>query len=189
MARRVARSTRQQAEAERAAEHRQTRQAHASELAEDYVEAIADLIDVRGEARVVDIARLLGVSHVSVVRAVARLRGDRLVTAEPYRAVFLTQAGRELAEHSKRRHRAVVQFLEAIGVSARQSRLDAEGIEHHVSEETLRAMEDFLRRRGDGRPEGVKPEGAKPEGVKPEGAKPEGVKPEGVKPVRSRSPR
>lgn len=152
MARRPSRTTRQQVEAERAAEHRQTRQAHASELAEDYVEAIADLIDVRGEARVVDIARVLGVSHVSVVRAVSRLRDERLVTAEPYRSVFLTEAGRELAEYAKRRHRAVVLFLESIGVSARQARLDAEGIEHHVSEETLRAMEGFLRVGAEGRP-------------------------------------
>lgn len=140
------RRKRRTTEHERADEHRQTRAAHASELAEDYVEAIADLIDTRGEARVVDIARELGVSHVSVVRAVARLRELGLVRAEPYRAVFLTEEGRGLAEASRRRHEAVVRFLRAIGVSARQARLDAEGLEHHVSDETLAAFERFTRR-------------------------------------------
>ncbi len=140
------RGTRKQADHQRADEYRQTRRAHAAELAEDYAEAIADLIDSRGEARVVDIARQLGVSHVSVVRVVARLRENGLVTAEPYRSVFLTDAGRALAQASRRRHTAVVDFLRALGVSARQARLDAEGIEHHVSDETLAAFERFLRR-------------------------------------------
>src|SRR5690242_4497095 len=77
----------------RAAPHRSTRLAHASELAEDYVETIADLIDSHGEARVTDIAQSLGVSHVTVVRTVARLQRQRLVTARPYRSIFLTPRG------------------------------------------------------------------------------------------------
>lgn len=110
------------------------------------METIAELISTRGEARVVDIARVLGVTHVSVVRTVAKLRTLGLVIAEPYRAVFLTEEGQRLADQSKRRHLAVVAFLEAIGVGTRQARLDAEGIEHHVSQETLLAMERFVRR-------------------------------------------
>src|SRR5262245_59196219 len=76
---------------------RRTRRKHASETAEDYVEAIADLFDANGEARVVDLARRLGVSHVTVNRTVARLQRDGFVTAQPYRAIFLTPAGRRLA--------------------------------------------------------------------------------------------
>ncbi|MBL9001264.1 MAG: manganese-binding transcriptional regulator MntR [Phycisphaerae bacterium] len=129
-----------------AASHRRVRADHAAETAQDYAEAIADLIDQRGEARVTDIALALGVSHVTVVRTIGRLRRDGLVTALPYRSVFLTKDGRAIAEEARRRHRIVLAFLRALGVSAATADTDAEGIEHHVSDETLRAMERFAAR-------------------------------------------
>ncbi len=122
---------------------RRARAAHATELAEDYTEAIADLIDAKGEARVVELARAMGVSHVTVVRTIARLHRDKLVVAQPHKEVLLTASGRAMARASKRRHRVVVAFLRALGVSPRVAERDAEGIEHHVSEETLAAMERF----------------------------------------------
>ncbi|MFN0137670.1 MAG: manganese-binding transcriptional regulator MntR [Phycisphaerae bacterium] len=127
--------------------HRRTRKAHHTEIAEDYCEVIARLIDAHGEARAVDIARTLGVTHVTVVRTVARLQKAGLVTSQPYRAIFLTDAGRQLADDSRRRHDAVVRFLIALGVSPRTAETDAEGIEHHVSAETLEAFENFTRRK------------------------------------------
>jgi DtxR family manganese transport transcriptional regulator len=126
---------------ETASRHSTTRAAHAAETAEDYCEAIADLIEEKGVARVVDLSRMMGVSHVTVVRTLARLSNGGLVKTEPYRSVTLTRDGEELARHSKRRHRIVVAFLASLGVSARVAERDAEGIEHHVSDETLRAME------------------------------------------------
>ncbi|MBM4109342.1 MAG: manganese-binding transcriptional regulator MntR [Phycisphaerae bacterium] len=120
--------------------HRATRAAHASELAEDYVEIIDDLIASRGEARVVDIAACLGVTHVTVSRTLTRLRRDGLVTTVPYRSVFLTPGGRALARACKRRHDLIVAFLRSLGISRPTARADAEGIEHHVSRETLRAF-------------------------------------------------
>src|SRR5437868_8176501 len=75
----------------------QTRREHANEIAEDYVEAIADLVTEVGEARVVDLAKRLGVTHVTVNRTVARLQNAGLVTSEPYRAIFLTEKGLTLA--------------------------------------------------------------------------------------------
>lgn len=127
--------------------HRRTRQAHRSELAEDYVEAIADLIDSEGEARVVDIAKCLGVTHVTVIRTVARLHRAGLVTTRPYRSIFLTNEGRALAEQVRRRHEIVVRFLRAVGVDDESARTDAEGIEHHVSAKTLAAFERFVGER------------------------------------------
>lgn len=127
--------------------HRTTRAAHALERAEDYVEAIADLISREGEARVVDLARALGVSHVTVVRTVARLQRESLVISRPYRSIFLTPRGSQLAQRSRRRHQIVLACLSALGVPARVALRDAEGIEHHVSEQTLRAMERFVARR------------------------------------------
>ncbi len=124
---------------------RHTRQQHAQERAQDYVEAIADLIEQTGEARAADLARKLGVSHVTVIRTVERLNSHGLVTTRPYRSIFLTQAGRDLAVQSRKRHEIVIRFLEALGVSPHVALADAEGIEHHVSEETLAAFQNFLK--------------------------------------------
>lgn len=125
-----------------------TRSRKQNELAEDYVELIDDLIATRGEARIVDIARALGVSHVTVSKAVNRLMDAGLVHSEPYRSVFLTDSGKALAEEARERHRIVEDFLVALGVPVKQASLDAEGIEHHVSATTLQAMQRFLKRKG-----------------------------------------
>ncbi len=100
----------------------------------------------QGEARVVDLARCLGVSHVTVVRTIARLKRLGLVEAQPYRSLFLTPAGQRLAQASAKRHEIVVNFLLALGVTNAVAQTDAEGIEHHVSKETLAAMERFATR-------------------------------------------
>ncbi len=118
-----------------------TRQAHRDESAEDYVEAIAQLIDERGEARVRDLATIMGVSHVTVSRIVTRLLGEGLVDTQPYRPIALTRKGRAMATRAKQRHEVVLSFLLAIGVPRKQAEIDAEGIEHHASSATIRAME------------------------------------------------
>ena len=124
---------------------RHTRRARKNEIAEDYVELIADLIDTGGEARAVDIARRLGVSHATVIKTVARLQRDGLVVTRPYRGIFLTDEGRRIAAWSRQRHELVVKFLLAIGVSEETAHADAEGIEHHVSAETLAAFERVVQ--------------------------------------------
>ena len=113
------------------------------ETAQDYAEAIADLAATQGEARAVDLARRLGVSHVTVIRRVARLQRDGYVSTRPYRSIFLTDKGRRLADESRRRHEIVVAFLRALGVPDTTAQTDAEGIEHHVSPETLAAFEGY----------------------------------------------
>jgi len=118
--------------------------AHQSEMAEDYVELIAELIELNGEARPVDIAERLGVSQPTVSKNLARLKRDGLVTHAPYRSVFLTEEGALLADTCRKRHRIVVSFLKALGVPADVAETDAEGIEHHVSDETLAAFSKFI---------------------------------------------
>jgi DtxR family manganese transport transcriptional regulator len=122
----------------------QTRREHANEIAEDYVEAIADLVAETGEARVVDLAKRLGVTHVTVNRTIARLQKAGFVTSQPYRAIFLTGNGRDLAASCKSRHEIVVAFLRSLGIPQRIAERDAEGIEHHVSPETLKAFKAGL---------------------------------------------
>ena len=121
-----------------------TRNARRNELLEDYVELIAELIDAEGEARQVDIARRLGVAQPTVAKMLKRLSDEGLVLKKPYRGIFLTDAGRELALECRRRHDIVEGFLRALGVDDETARHDAEGIEHYVSAETLEVFERFV---------------------------------------------
>jgi DtxR family transcriptional regulator, manganese transport regulator len=121
------------------------RSAKSTALLEDYVELIADLLASTGEARPTDIARRLGVSHVTAVKTISRLKREGMATARPYRGVFLTERGHELAARVRTRHRLVVDVLLAIGVPVEAAEADAEGIEHYVSQTTLKAFARFLR--------------------------------------------
>ena len=80
-------------------------------------------------------------SHATVNKTLARLQRDGLVITRPYRSIFLTDQGTAMALESRRRHQIVVAFLKSIGVSASTAENDAEGMEHHVSDETLSAFE------------------------------------------------
>lgn len=122
------------------------RTAQSGALMEDYVELISDLLGDGGEARPTDIARRLGVSHATAIKTIGRLKREGLAVAKPYRGVFLTEAGEELAGKCRARHRLVVDLLVAVGVPGEAAELDAEGIEHHVSDATLAAFARFLRR-------------------------------------------
>ncbi|HTJ57370.1 MAG TPA: manganese-binding transcriptional regulator MntR [Devosiaceae bacterium] len=126
---------------------RHTREARRGALVEDYLELIADLIEDGNEARQVDIAARLGVSQPTVAKMLGRLTADGLVSRKPYRGVFLTEAGRKMAHESRARHQTVEAFLRALGVSAETARIDSEGIEHHVSAETLEAFRRAIAQR------------------------------------------
>ena len=127
-----------------AAKFERIRLAHQSEIAEDYVEMIAELIDETGEARAVDLAQRFGVTAPTVNATIQRLQREGLAETRPYRSIFLTQAGRELAEACRQRHQLVRDFLVYIGVDAGIAEEDAEGLEHHVSAETLAAFRKAL---------------------------------------------
>lgn len=126
--------------------YRRTRSDHARETAEDYVELIDEFIRQTGEARAVDVARRLGVTHVTVTKTLNRLKREGLLTSEPYRSIFLTAKGKRLADKSRKRHELVVEFLLALGVPRKDAETDAEGIEHHISPRTLQAMKRFAAR-------------------------------------------
>lgn len=120
---------------------------HASETAQDYVEAVSDILHRQGECRVKDLAEHLGVTHVTVSRIIARLQEEELVDTEPYRPIRLTAKGERLAAQTRQRHEVVLAFLTALGVPADEAQRDAEGMEHHVGDATLAAMRKFLEAR------------------------------------------
>ncbi|MCQ8783230.1 manganese-binding transcriptional regulator MntR [Mangrovibrevibacter kandeliae] len=126
---------------------RQARAAQRGALVEDYVELIADLIEDGNEARQVDIAARLGVSQPTVAKMLTRLCADGLISRKPYRGVFLTPEGQKVAQSIRARHQTVEAFLRWLGVSAETARIDAEGIEHYVSEETLEAFRTLMAER------------------------------------------
>lgn len=126
--------------------HRRIRNDHSTETAEDYVEAVDDIIQARGLCRIADLAKKFAVSHVTVHRIVARLQNEGYLTTQPYRPVELTSKGKKLANESRHRHEIVLSFLLAIGVDEKTAVLDAEGIEHHVSPATLEKFSQAIER-------------------------------------------
>lgn len=127
---------------------RQVREAHRRELIDDYVELISDLIREVGEARQVDMAARLGVSQPTVAKMLKRLASVGLIEMIPWRGVFLTPEGEKLAQESRERHQLVENFLLVLDVSPEIARRDAEGMEHHVSEETLVKFREFTLKYG-----------------------------------------
>jgi DtxR family transcriptional regulator, manganese transport regulator len=132
--------------ARRAAAFRKTREAHLTEIAEDYVELIGDLTDEFGEARLTDIADSMAVTQATASKIVSRLKREGLVENRPYRSIFLTEAGRIMAAEARRRHGIVRAFLRALGIDEATAEADSEGIEHHVSAVTLDALAALTER-------------------------------------------
>lgn len=127
--------------------YRRTRLDHSSETATDYVKAIWIIRKHRIECRLIDLARYFHVSHVTVNRILARLEREFLVTTVRYGPVSLTQEGELLAKESLAKHQIVLSFLVAIGVQPETAEADAEGIEHHVSRQTLECMQRSIHNR------------------------------------------
>ncbi|HMO14154.1 MAG TPA: manganese-binding transcriptional regulator MntR [Pirellulaceae bacterium] len=125
-------------------QHQRTRHDHASERAEDYVEAVYEILEQREVCRLVDLASYFGVSHVTANRIVARLQKEGLLSTKPYQPICLTSKGKELAIRCRERHVIVYQFLLSLGVEPAIAAIDAEGIEHHVSQQTLARFKAFL---------------------------------------------
>jgi DtxR family transcriptional regulator, manganese transport regulator len=111
-----------------------------SSAVEDYLERILELINTKGYARVVDIATSLGISQASVTNMVQRLDGEGLLKYEKYRGLALTAAGKTVAHNITRRHRLLTNFFKLLGLDDRVIYHDVEGMEHHISPSTLRAI-------------------------------------------------
>ena len=122
---------------------RKVRDAHKTENTEDYLELIADLLNSKGEARIVDIASKLDIAQATANKTIQRLQSQGYIKREPYRSIFLTLKGQKIASKSRKRHNIVLNFLLNMGLDLNTAEADSEGIEHHVSEKTLKKMEQL----------------------------------------------
>ena len=133
------------------------RQDHAQEMAEDYAELILELEEGDGGIRPADLARRLGVSHVTVLRALERLARKGVLVRDERSGIRLSAGGRALGEACRIRHRLVVAFLERLGVPPEVAAVDGEGMEHHISPVTLSCMAAWLEQPGRPGPGGQGP--------------------------------
>ena len=116
-----------------------------NEILEDYVEAIQEISEIKGDVKNADLSIHFGVSQATINKNLKRLISSKLATSEPYRSIFLTDEGKKLAAISKEKHEIVYQFLIKLGVSKKTAQYDSEGIEHHISDETLKLMKNFSK--------------------------------------------
>src|SRR4051812_25572534 len=114
-----------------------------SQSAEDYLERIQELIQEKGYARMVDIASSLKVRQASVTSMVQKLGELGFVKYEKYRGLVLTDNGRAVAEKIQRRHQTLTRFFSLLGLNDATQQLDIEGIEHHLSAETVECLADL----------------------------------------------
>jgi Mn-dependent DtxR family transcriptional regulator len=108
---------------------------------EDYLERILELINTKGYARVVDIAQSLKISQASVTNMVQRLDTEGLLKYEKYRGLVLTASGEALARNITQRHQLLTDFFRLFGLDEDVIYHDVEGMEHHISSPTLKAIE------------------------------------------------
>ena len=114
-----------------------------SQSAEDYLERIHELIESKGNAHVADIAQSLNVGQPSVTSMVQKLADEGYLRYEKYRSLTLTDAGRAVAEKIRNRHVVLASFFTLFDLDDDTQARDIEGIEHHLSSDTLNTLADL----------------------------------------------
>ncbi len=116
---------------------------------EDYLECIYKLMEQKGYARASDIAEVLQVHPSSVTKMIQKLDKDKYLIYEKYRGLVLTANGKRIGKRLLMRHQLLEQLLKMIGVREENIYKDVEGIEHHLSWDSITCMEslvEFFRR-------------------------------------------
>jgi Mn-dependent DtxR family transcriptional regulator len=116
-----------------------------SQSAEDYLERIHELIEQKGYARVVDIASSLKVKQASVTVMVQKLAEAGFLKYEKYRGLVMTDKGRAVAQTIQNRHATLSRFFSLLGLHPETQHQDIEGIEHHLSPETVEVLADLTQ--------------------------------------------
>jgi Mn-dependent DtxR family transcriptional regulator len=122
----------------------QTVRTGSSTRMEDYLEVIAELVELKGYATTLDISRYMGVSAPSVTKMLQRLDEGRYLEYEKYHGIHLTPKGNQVAEAIRQKHGILLEFFEILGIGHETANQDVEGIEHHLNPKTLRQLRKFI---------------------------------------------
>lgn len=111
---------------------------------EDYLEVIAELVELKGYATTLDVSRYMNVSAPSVTKMLQRLDENGYLRYEKYRGINLTPKGNSLADAIRQKHGILLEFFEILGIEHETANQDAEGIEHHLNPKTIRQLRKFI---------------------------------------------
>jgi Mn-dependent DtxR family transcriptional regulator len=115
-----------------------------SSAMEDYLEVIAELVELKGYATTLDISRYMSVSAPSVTKMLRRLDEGGFLDYERYHGIKLTTKGSEIAESIRQRHGTLLEFFGMLGITGEAAHQDAEGVEHHLNPETVSQLRKFV---------------------------------------------
>jgi len=122
----------------------QTEKAGSSTRMEDYLEVIAELVELKGYATTLDISRYMDVSAPSVTKMLQRLDENGYLEYEKYHGINLTPKGTHLSDSIRQKHGILLEFFEILGIGRDTANQDAEGIEHHLNPRTIKQLRKFI---------------------------------------------
>ena len=111
---------------------------------EDYLEVIAELVELKGYATTLDISRFMNVSPPSVTKMLQKLDEKKYLEYEKYHGINLTDIGKQVADTIRRKHSTLLEFFEILNVGKGIANQDTEGLEHHLNDKTIRQLRKFI---------------------------------------------
>ena len=111
---------------------------------EDYLEVIAELVELKGYATALDISRFMNVSPPSVTKMLQKLDEKKYLEYEKYHGINLTNMGKQVADSIRRRHRTLLEFFENLNEGKEIANRDTEGLEHHLNPKTIRQLKKYI---------------------------------------------
>ena len=111
---------------------------------EDYLEVIAELVELKGYATTLDISRVMNVSPPSVTKMLQKLDEKKYLEYEKYHGINLTNKGKQVADTIRRKHSTLLEFFEVLNVGKGIANQDTEGLEHHLNPKTIRQLKKYI---------------------------------------------
>ena len=111
---------------------------------EDYLEVIAELVELKGYATTLDISRFMNVSPPSVTKMLQKLDEKKYLEYEKYHGINLTNMGKQVADGIRRKHSTLLEFFEILGIGKEIANRDTEGLEHHLNDKTIRRLKKYI---------------------------------------------
>ena len=111
---------------------------------EDYLEVIAELVELKGYATTLDISRFMNVSPPSVTKMLQKLAAKKYLEYEKYHGINLTNMGKQVADGIRRKHSTLLEFFEILGIGKEIANQDTEGLEHHLNDKTIRRLKKYI---------------------------------------------